>query len=215
MRRVFVSFPLFVLLLSFSPAFSAVTLDQHQDLTNDQISFGRYPIGIGPSDYGQTFTAGLSGLLDHIEVGASGSYPSTVEIRDTLAGVPGSNILGSVYMPAGFTSGWNSIDFLSQNIAMSAGTMYSIVLWNDDFSTTDRINVEKWTLGVDPDPYPPGQLWYNMGGWFVCFVPSNDRYDMQFRTYIENGQVIPAPGAIVLAGIGATVVGWLRRRRTI
>lgn len=219
MKRVFVSLPLTVLLLAFSPAFSVPILDQHQETQNDSMAVYALFFGMPLVNFpGQTFTAGLSGRLDHIEVGASGSYPTTVEIRDTAVGAPGSNILGSVYMPTGFVTGWNSIDFLAQNITTSAGSMYSIVLWNNnEMFQTNEVNVERWTLGVDPDPYTTGQLWkYDGSTWYVAITGGGVwQNDMQFRTYVETVPIIPAPGAIVLAGIGATVVGWLRSRRTI
>jgi hypothetical protein len=193
-------------LLLSAPMMAAPVLDQYQEGASPDTFAFLYDSLV----WGQTFTAGQSGTLDHLELGASGNYPATVEIRDAAAGgEPGSNVLGTVFMSSGFTSGWNSIDFGSQNIAINAGTMYSIVLRNPDPENGDRISAN-W----DPDSYAGGGLWhlYKTDPWTLYF-PEYGEADMQFRTFVNQcASPVPAPSVVVLVGIGTAVVGWLRKR---
>ena len=80
------------------------------------------------------------------------------------------------------------------DISNPPGTGYYVWEW----MTTDQ---GFWDKAV----YSPGLTGGHDGPWteFVC-------HNMAFEL-----MVIPAPGAILLGGIGVCLVGWLRRRRTI
>ena len=110
---------------------SAGTLDQQQTLSN----FGGLQVD-GSNSKAQTFTAGLTGELDRVDLALSGTgvaTPLTVQIRDGSATAPGDTVLASASVPTSAVTGSES--FVPITIAspasVTAGTQYSIVALND------------------------------------------------------------------------------------
>jgi hypothetical protein len=205
-------------LLASTRARAVVVLDQHQEATNGGVAvIWDDPMLHHEFLRAQTFTVGVSGLLDHIELGNTlgilmypPAVPPIAEMRDVAAGLPGPTVLGSVAAadPIPY-SGWLAMDFLSENVNLTAGQMYAIMVY--PAGSEGAV-----TLGFSTDPlsYGPGQMWTRKDGVWVIGTGVADA-DMQFRTYMRTDGVIPAPGAVVLGTLGAGLVGWLRRRRTL
>jgi hypothetical protein len=197
-------------LLLCAPAWAAATLDQSQELLSGGAGFAN-----GRS-LAQTFTAGLSGQLLSIDLNIAGwtddlLYPSILGIQTTALGLPTGTVLGSV-VPTGLTFAWNHIDLSSLSVNVTAGTQYAIVLSNNDPSmlTVGVVNVS-WEATLGADAYPGGQLLEDRGtGWQVVEVMSAGG-DAEFRTYVDTPSSVPAPGALLLAGIGSLLVTSRRR----
>jgi hypothetical protein len=172
---------------------SAGTLDQQQT------SFGALSSGsitgnpMGPESLAQTFTAGITGRLDQVDLVLSKFFPPTdpltLEIRDVAGGTPGNTVLGSASIPISAIPADPNAAFVSATFgapaAVTAGTQYALVAW-----TTETTGNFGWSFQQTTNPYPGG-VGLNIGAsppsgaWNM---PPGD--DFAFKTY-----VVPSPPA--------------------
>ena len=160
---------------------SAGTLDQQQTLS----SFGGLQVASNDSK-AQTFTAGLTGQLDQVDLALSGmsvTTPMTVQIRDGSATAPGNTVLASASVPTSAVTSSESfvpITFASP-ASVTAGTQYSIVALNDSSGwfwysgKTDTGSAYAGGKLYSSPSGPPGT-----GPWFE----GNTMADFEFKTYV-------------------------------
>jgi hypothetical protein len=168
----------------------AGTLDQQQTA----IFSGAYSIGTNQA-VAQTFTAGLTGKIDqvdlHIDKSAGTTADLTVEIRSVSGIAPADTALASTSVPASaisVSSAFVPVTFASQ-ASVVAGTQYAIVA----SSTTPVSDTYSWTESPTPAPYAGGGVFYKppppTGSW-----ASVTARDLAFRTYVVLPPVPAATG---------------------
>jgi hypothetical protein len=183
---------------------SAGTLDQQQpNQVNGPALFGP---GDGPQSLAQTFTAGIGGSLDQVDLSLDvlGNPPSpiTVEIRSTVGGVPGplSAVLATAGVPTAGLAAFPNPAFVSVPITpalpVTAGTQYAIVAYNNG-AIGNAVGWGEVSAGnpytrgtgyINTASFPPDSGWNDAGGGI----------DRTFKTY-----VVPA----TCKGRQATVIG--------
>ena len=165
---------------------SAGTLDQQQTTPG----FGSIAVDASFSR-AQTFTSGLTGQLDQVDLklqGQSLTTPLTVQIRDGSGTGPGTTVLATTTVPTSAVTDGGPVTFVpiafTTPAPVTAGTQYAVVAMNNSIGWA-------WEAGIvsPTSPYVAGKPYGSPG--FLGAGPwseGNGETDFEFKTY-----VVPPP----------------------
>jgi hypothetical protein len=167
-------------------------------------------------DWAQTFTVGTTGFLTSVEVkilrkSSEIVDPLLFDLRSTSSGAPaeadsGTAILFNTSVSASSIStsaGFLTIGLGSGGVQVDSGDVLAMVLRSDDSAS----GAYQWK-GTSTSGYSGGSAFDRIGSsgtWGGGFAA-----DLAFKT---NLTPTPEPASIVMFGLGALGVAWLRRRR--
>jgi hypothetical protein len=192
-------------------------LDQQQPSFADGSTATRGPDNPSPLSLAQTFTAGLSGGLDGVDLplarAAETAGPLTVEIRNVIEGVvPGTMVLASESVEA------TTVPTESQGLAfiairfdepatVEAGVRYAIVVYTGDS------NFYRWGLDSS-NPYAGGSSFTTRASPPVDWGGPGFDFDFAFKTFVlpadttaPTSTATPAPGPVPAGRPPITVTG--------
>jgi hypothetical protein len=188
------------LFLGAAASATAGTLDQQQSTVAPMATNAHSTQSVA-----QTFTAGLSGKLDQVDLNLnmSGSppVPLIVDLRDVSGGLPGNAILASqMVLSSGVVafpgSGWVSFVFPTP-APVTAGTQYAIVA----HSAAVFPQTYAWSQGMGTDPYAGGAAYMAAPPTAPWMPVTIGPPDFAFKTY-----VVPSPPQIP-AGVATAPTG--------
>jgi hemolysin type calcium-binding protein len=182
-----------------------------QVLDQQQITATAFAVVAQEQSRAQTFTAGRTGTLDRVDLflyrGPDTVQPLTLEIRNTVGGMPGSTVLASAtLMPADVPNGPGAAAFVAITFTpgapVVAGTQYAIVLYSTATTSASGSASYHWGRAgnlrplppAPPDGYPEGTAFSSPttppSEWIDLFLA-----DQAFITYVVPGDAVEIPRA--------------------
>lgn len=217
-----ITFYIALLVLFFTTGLSnAAVIDQAQLSSSGSIAFWEDERAVA-----ETFTPGISGILDSIMLDIGISEPENlpegfemhVAIAEWSDSTPGAT-LGSVDLMAdsSYVFGEDDyIDFLAESINLTSGSLYSIILTSDESYVEPAFPHGYFNTGVrtnwEGDAYSDGTMWTMISGDWVEW-PTDSEADLYFATYMEEREEIPEPATLLLLSLGLLGLSFTRRRR--
>jgi hypothetical protein len=162
------------------------TLDQSQAQTSNP---GMGSVAAGTQWAAQTFTAGLSGNLDQVDLSVMRvSTPGalTVQIQGVVGGVPSGSFLASATVRESDVTqesgGWVVVR-LNPSVVVSAGTQYAVVLSAPEgLARPPSVRMYLWNF-VYGDPYPAGRVVKSANSGSSWELDRGDE-DLAFKIYV-------------------------------